>query len=71
MSGKHTMPVSETNRAALDAIQDEEIDTSDIPPIPLDQFANALIRKGFKLISKKLNRTKLYHPRDFPLPVKT
>ena len=46
MSGKRTSPRSETDWAALDAMTDDEVDTSDIPPIPPERFAHALVRRG-------------------------
>jgi hypothetical protein len=32
----------------VDAMRDEDIDTSDIPEIIPEQFANAILRKGLK-----------------------
>ncbi|MBF0348718.1 MAG: BrnA antitoxin family protein [Magnetococcales bacterium] len=46
MSRKRTSPSSETDWAALDAMTDDEVDTSDIPPIPPGLFARALVKQG-------------------------
>ena len=53
MKGTSTSPISETDWKALGSITDEQVDTSDIPPIPLERFANALVRKGLQLPAKK------------------
>jgi uncharacterized protein (DUF4415 family) len=37
---------SDLNR--IDAMRDEDIDTSDIPPIPRAMFAKGIVRRGLK-----------------------
>ncbi|MBF0310457.1 MAG: BrnA antitoxin family protein [Magnetococcales bacterium] len=46
MSGKSSISASETDWNALETMSDEQIDTSDIPPIAPARFANAVIRTG-------------------------
>lgn len=44
MSGKDLSNTSRTNWAALEAMADEEIDYSDIPPLTDEFFENATLR---------------------------
>lgn len=44
MSGKDLSSTSRTNWAALEAMDDEGIDYSDIPPLTEDFFENATLR---------------------------
>ncbi len=44
MSAEHTNKVSETDWARIDAMTDETIDTSDIPPLPKTFFERAVVR---------------------------
>lgn len=46
MNGKRTSLNSETDWTALDAMTDDDLDTSDIPPIPLKRFAQAMVKRG-------------------------
>ena len=48
MSKQNTLRKSETNWAKLDAMTDEEIDYSDIPPITDEMWAKGVWRKGLK-----------------------
>ena len=48
MKGTSIFPVSSTDWQGLDTMTDDRVDTSDIPPIPLDRFASALIRRGIQ-----------------------
>ena len=42
-----------TDWTRVDALRDEDIDTSDIPQITPAQFAKALARKGLKPVGRK------------------
>ena len=44
MSGKDSSNISRTNWAALEAMADEEIDYSDIPPLTEEFFEKATLR---------------------------
>ena len=44
MSGKDSSNISRTNWAALEAMTDEEIDYSDIPPLTEEFFETATLR---------------------------
>lgn len=46
-------PRSQTDWKKVDALRDDEIDTSDIPPLSPDDFADAIVREGLKPIAKK------------------
>lgn len=48
MSKKNISKKSQTDWARLDAMTDDEIDYSDIPPITEEMFKNGILRKGFK-----------------------
>lgn len=60
MTKKNTLRKSETDWARIDAMTDDEIDYSDIPPITDEMFENALLRKNFKPIPRK-------HQENFPI----
>ncbi|MGN7611131.1 BrnA antitoxin family protein [Magnetococcales bacterium HHB-1] len=53
MSGKRSFLTSNTDYDALDAMTDADIDTEDLPPIPPEMFADALVRKGLKPVEPK------------------
>ncbi|MBF0342568.1 MAG: BrnA antitoxin family protein [Magnetococcales bacterium] len=53
MNVKRTSLNSETDWAALDAMTDDDVDTSDIPPIPPELFAKALVKRGLAPIQAK------------------
>ncbi|MEO5327166.1 MAG: BrnA antitoxin family protein [Magnetococcus sp. THC-1_WYH] len=53
MSRKRTSPSSETDWAALDAMTDDTVDTSDIPPISPERFAHVLVRRGVPPVQVK------------------
>lgn len=46
-------PRNQTDWERVDAMQDEEIDTSDGPEITPEQFAKAIARKGLKPVARK------------------
>lgn len=48
MNSKTTTQVSQTDWEAIDAMQDDDIDFSDLPEISPEKFANAIIRKGLE-----------------------
>lgn len=48
MSKQNTLKKSETDWARLDAMTDDEIDYSDIPPITDEMWAKGVWRKGLK-----------------------
>ena len=53
MKNKVTSLKSRTNFARLDAMQDQEIDLSEVPEITPEQFAKAVVRRGIKPRSKR------------------
>jgi uncharacterized protein (DUF4415 family) len=53
MKRSATLKKSRTDLARVDAMKDEDIDFSDSPEIAPEQFARALVRKGFKPVSPK------------------
>ncbi len=52
-----TSKKSATDWQALDAMRDEDIDTSDIPPVPIEMFARGVVRKGLKPVVRKQQLT--------------
>ncbi len=63
MNKENTTKKSQTDWAKIDAMTDDEIDYSDIPPITEEMFKKAVLRKGFKPIPKK-NQESLAIDRD-------
>ena len=53
MRNKATSNVSQTDFARLDAMQDQDIDFSDIPEITPEMFAKAIVRRGLSPRVKK------------------
>lgn len=53
MSKKSILQKSETDWARLDAMNDEDIDFSDIPRTTPEFWANAIVRKGLKPVNHK------------------
>ncbi len=53
MTKKNTLRKSETDWARIDAMTDEDIDYSDIPPITEEMFARGMLRKNFKPVPNK------------------
>ena len=51
------MQQSQTNWKAVDAMEDKEINLSDLPEISPDKFAKAIVRKGLKPVAKKTQVT--------------
>lgn len=50
---RSTSKTSETDWERLETLTDEEIDVSDIPEIPPEEFAKAALRKGLKPVKGK------------------
>jgi uncharacterized protein (DUF4415 family) len=50
---KATSPHSLADWDRVDRMRDEDIDFSDLPEIPPERFAQALVRKGLKPVSRK------------------
>ncbi len=57
MSEKATSPKSETDFERLDAMEDDDIDFSDIPEVSPEMFAEALVRKGLQPVERKVQLT--------------
>lgn len=53
MNKPNTSKKSQTDWTRIDAMTDDEIDYSDIPPITEEMFKNGILRKGFKPIPNK------------------
>jgi uncharacterized protein (DUF4415 family) len=52
MKQNNTIITSQTDWDRLDAMQDEEIDFSDIPEVTPEMFAKAIVRRGLKPLTK-------------------
>jgi uncharacterized protein (DUF4415 family) len=57
MSKKDILPKSQTDWTRIDAMTDDDIDYSDIPPLTPEMFANVVVRKGFKPVPAKKQLT--------------
>ena len=57
MSEEATSPRSETDFERLDAMEDDDIDFSDVPEVPPEMFAEALVRKGLQPVQRKVQLT--------------
>lgn len=57
MRKEATSPRSETDFESLDAMVDDDIDFSDIPEVPPEMFAKALVRKGLRPVQPKVQLT--------------
>ena len=57
MKKEATLNKSLTDWARVDALTDEEIDFSDSPEITPEMFAKAVVRRGLKSKSKKMQLT--------------
>ena len=53
MSRESTLKQSLTDWERLDALQDEDIDLSDMPEITPEMFAKAVVRRGLKPAPRK------------------
>jgi uncharacterized protein (DUF4415 family) len=54
---KATSPQSQTDWDRVDRMKDDEIDLSDIPEIPPEAFARAVVRKGLQPVARKAQIT--------------
>lgn len=52
-----TSKKSRTDWKRVDALKDEDIDLSDIPEMPSEMFARAIVRRGLKPVSRKAQLT--------------
>ena len=57
MKKTSTTSKSQTDWKRLDAMTDDEIDTSDIPPLTPEMFAKAVVKKGLKTKDSKTQLT--------------
>lgn len=57
MSKRATSLQSRTDWERVDGMRDEDIDLSDLPEIPPEEFAQALVRQGLKPIARKAQIT--------------
>ncbi|HXU30035.1 MAG TPA: BrnA antitoxin family protein [Thermoanaerobaculia bacterium] len=57
MKRKSTSRNSGTDFARLDAMTDEEIDTSDIPELTPEMFARGIVRRGLEPVAPKAQLT--------------
>lgn len=48
---------SRTDWKRVDALKDEDIDLSDVPEVPPEMFAKAIVRRGLKPVSRKAQLT--------------
>jgi uncharacterized protein (DUF4415 family) len=52
-----TSKKSRTNWKRVDALEDEDIDLSDIPEVSPEMFARAIVRRGLKPVARKAQLT--------------
>ncbi len=57
MKNKATSPRSETDWDRVSRMKDEDIDFSDLPEIPPEKFARAIVRKGLQPVAHKAQVT--------------
>ena len=57
MRKKPTSRKSETDLRRLHEMKDEDIDFSDIPPVPPEMFARGIVRRGLKPVVRKKQLT--------------
>ena len=57
MKKTSTSRKSQTDWKRLDTMKDEDIDTSDIPPVTPEMFAKAVVRQGLKTRDSKVQLT--------------
>jgi len=53
MKNRATSPQSQSDWSRVDRMKDEEIDLSDLPEIPPEKFARAIVRKGLQPVARK------------------
>lgn len=57
MKKSRTLNKSLTNWARLDALEDEDVNMSDVPEITPEMFAKAVARRGLKPVTRKAQVT--------------
>jgi uncharacterized protein (DUF4415 family) len=57
VKNKATSPQSQSDWDRVDRIKDAEIDLSDLPEIPPEKFARAVVRKGLQPVARKAQIT--------------
>lgn len=57
MKNPSTSNKSQTDWKRLDAMTDDDIDTSDIPPVTPEMFAKAVVKRGLKTRDNKAQLT--------------
>jgi uncharacterized protein (DUF4415 family) len=60
MNKDFTSKASQTDWEALETMQDEDIDTNDIPEVTAEQMAQAKLRVGGRPVSKGKTRVNIY-----------
>jgi hypothetical protein len=53
MKKKATSPVSKTDWKRVDQMTDEQIDFSDLPEVPPEKLAQAIVRRSLKPVARK------------------
>jgi hypothetical protein len=53
VKNRATSPQSESDWDRVGRMKDEEIDLSDLPEIPPEKFAKAIVRKGLRPVERK------------------
>jgi hypothetical protein len=62
MKNRATSQPSQTDWDRVDQVKDEEIDFSDLPEVPPEKFAQAVVRKGRQPVMRKDLEGKILHP---------
>ncbi len=57
MKKSTTLEKSQTDWKRVDALKDADIDLSDVPEVPAEMFARAMVRRGLKPVSRKAQLT--------------
>ncbi|MFY9820915.1 MAG: BrnA antitoxin family protein [Thermoanaerobaculia bacterium] len=57
MKNRATSPQSQSDWNRVDRMKDAEIDLSDLPEIPPEKFARAIVRKGLQPVARKAQIT--------------
>jgi uncharacterized protein (DUF4415 family) len=57
MKKSTTLERSQTDWKHVEALEDAEIDLSEIPEMPAEMFARAIVRRGLKPVSRKAQLT--------------
>jgi uncharacterized protein (DUF4415 family) len=57
VKNKATSPQSQSDWDRVDRLRDEEIDLSELPEIPPEKFAQAMVRKNLQPVTRKAQIT--------------